>query len=162
MDDPRVLEALVGRQRPLAHLGIGTGRDVDAADRGVVLEPGRRRDGRDPVGVLLQRLEEPLDPASATPAVLPGRRPGPELLAVVAHHPDAIAGLGRVVAEVGDHLVDLAERDAIAKALLGPEDGDEPTLVLRGVGAPEGLLGDGRGTEVRVIEDGPSIARRHE
>ena len=89
-------QALLGRQRPLAHLRVRAGRHVDAADRGMVREPGGRRRGGQPVGVRLERLEEAVDPAALTPAMLPGRRPRPELLAVVAHHPDPFAVLGRV------------------------------------------------------------------
>ena len=36
-------------------------------------------------------VEEPLHPARLAPAVLEGRRPGAELLAVVAHHPEPVA-----------------------------------------------------------------------
>ena len=68
VEQPREHGGLVGRQRPLAHLGIRAGRDVDAADRGLALQPLRRRHGRQPVAVRLERLEEPLDPAAARPS----------------------------------------------------------------------------------------------
>ena len=130
--------ALVGRQRPLAHLRVRAGRDVDPADRRLVGEPGRRGRRRQPVGVRLERLEEPLDPAALAPAVLLGRRPGAELLAVVAHHPDAVAVLGRVVAQVVDDLLDLAERDPVAQALLGAEDASGGGPGPRSCTAPRG------------------------
>ena len=115
-------QALVGGQGPFAHLGVRAGRDVDATDGRVVGQPGRGRHRRQPVRVRLERLEEPVDPAALAPAVLPGRRPRAELLAVVAHHPDPRAVLGRVVAQVLDDLLDVAERDPVAEPLLGPED----------------------------------------
>ena len=94
--------------------------------------------------------------------MLPGRRPGPELLAVVAHHPDPLAVLGGVLAQVVDDLVDVAERDPVAQALLGPEDAQQLALVLGRVGAPQVLLGDRRGAEVGVVEDRPVVAGRDE
>ena len=100
-------------------------------------------------------------PVSA-PAVLERRRPAAELLAVVAHRPDALAGLGRVVAEVADDVVDLRERDPVAEALLGAEDRQDLALVVGRVRAPERLLGDRGGPEVGVVEDRPLVAGRDE
>ena len=128
--------ALVGRQRPFAHLRVRGRGHVDAADRRVPLQPVRRRRGGEPGRVRLERLEEAVDPAVGAPAVLPRGGPRPELLAVVTHHPDPVALLGRVVAEVGDHVVDVAERDAVAKPLLRPEDRQDAALVVRGVRTP--------------------------
>ena len=158
MQDVGVDEALVRGQRPLAHLGVRAGREVDPPDRRVRVQPGGRRDRRQPVGVRLEGLEEPLDPPTLAPAVLPGRRPCAELLAVVAHHPDPLAVLGGVLAQVADDVVDLAERDPVAKALLGPEDAQQVTLVLGRVRAPQVVLGDRGGPEVRVVEDRPVVA----
>ena len=56
-------ERLVGRQRPLAHLGVRAGRQVDPPDRPVAVEPAGRRDGRQPVAVRLEGGEEFVDPA---------------------------------------------------------------------------------------------------
>ena len=67
----------------------------------------------------------------------PRRRPRPELLAVVAHHPDPRAVLGRVLAQVVDDLLDVAERDPVAEPLLGPEDRQEPALVLGACTGPQ-------------------------
>jgi hypothetical protein len=53
--------------------------------------------------------------------VLPGRRPPAELLAVVAHHPEPVPGFGRMLAQVVDDLVHLAEGDPVAQALLRAE-----------------------------------------
>ena len=152
--------ALVGRQRPLAHLGVRAGRQVDPPDRAVAVEPARRRDGRQPVAVRLEGGEEALDPAGRAPAVLERRRPAAELLAVVAHRPDALAGLGGVVAEVADDVVDLRERDPVAEALLGAEDRQDLALVVGRVRAPERLLRDRGGPEVGVVEDRPLVAGR--
>ena len=91
--------------------------------------------------------------------MLVGRRPGPELLAVVAHHADPVAGLGGVVAEVADDVLDVPERDPVAQALLGPEDRQQPALVLGRVGAPQVRLGDRGRPEVLVVEDRPAVAR---
>ena len=44
------------------------------------------------------------------------------------------------LAQVGDDLLDIVERDQVAEPLLGPEDGQEPALVVRGVGAPHRVL----------------------
>ena len=90
--------------------------------------------------------------------MLPRRRPRPELLAVVAHHPDAGPVLGRVVPEVLDDLVDVMERDQVAKALLRAEDREQLPLVLGRVRTPEVLLGDRRRAEMGVVEDRPGVA----
>ena len=82
---------LVRRERPLAHLRVRAGRDVDPPERRVRRQPVARADRRQPVGVRLDRLEEPVDPATLAPAVLLRRWPRPELLAVVAHHAHALA-----------------------------------------------------------------------
>ena len=135
-------DGLVGRQRPLAHLGVRRGRDVDAADGRLAVEPLRRGHGRQPGRVRLERLEEPLHPATAAPAVLVGRGPGAELLAVVAHHPDPVAVLRRVVAQVLDDRLHRPERDPVAEALLGPEDREQsspgPRSCTRPRGSPRG------------------------
>ena len=159
VEQPREHDGLVRRQRPLAHLGVRGGRDVDAPDRRLAFQPLRWGDGRQPVRVGLECLEEPLHPAPLTPAVLVRRGPGAELLAVVAHHAHALAVLGRVVAEVADHVLHGPERDPVAEALLGAEDGEEVALVLGRVRAPQVRLGDGGGAEVLVVEDGPAVAR---
>ncbi len=154
--------ALLGRQRPLAHLGVRRGRQVDPADRRVAVQPVRRRDRREPVGVRLERVEEAVHPAVRPPAVLPGGGPAAELLAVVAHHADPLALLGGMVPQVGDDVVHAAEGDPVAEALLGAEDREEVSLVVRRVGTPEALLGDGRRPEVVVVEDRPAVAGRDE
>ena len=83
------------------------------------------------------------------PAVLPGRRPRAELLAVVAHHPDPVAVLGRVVAQVVDDLLDVAERDPVAEPLLGAEDasgaGPGPRSCTAPTGPPRGSPPPGNG-----------------
>ncbi len=150
--------SLVGRQGPLAHLGIRGRRDVDPPHRRLPLEPGRRRGGGQPACVRLEGLEEPLDPAAIAPAVLAGGRPAAELLTVIAHDPEPVARLGRMVGEVADHVVDVPERDPVAKTLLGPEDRHETALVLGRVGAPHLGLGDRGRTEVGVVEDRPFVA----
>src|SRR4029079_3823896 len=91
-----------------------------------------------------------------------GRRPRAELLAVVTHRSDPLAVLGGVVAQVVDDLVDVPERDPIAEALLGPEDAQEPALVVGRIRAPMPRLGDGRGAEMGVIQDGPVVATEDE
>ena len=67
-----------------------------------------------------------------------------------------------MVAEVADHVLDLGERDPVAEALLGAEDGQDLALVVGGVGAPQVVLGDRRRPEVGVVEDGPVVAGRDE
>jgi hypothetical protein len=155
-------EALVGREGPLAHLGVRAGRQIDPADRPVADGPVGRGHRREPVGIGVERLEEPLDPAALAPAVVPGGRPGAELLAVVAHRPEPLAVIGRVVAEVADHVVDLGERDPVAETLLRPEDGQDLALVVGRVRPPQVVLGDGRRPEMGVVEDGPVVAGRDE
>ena len=158
--------ALGGRQGPLAHLGVGRGRQVDPPDGPVRGEPVGRGHRRQPGSVRLERLEEAVDPAGGTPAVLPGRGPGAELLAVVAHHADPLPGLCRVLAQVGDHVIDLAERDQVAEALLRAEDRQHAALVVRRVRPPVAIFGDRRRSEVVVVDDRPAVAggderRRH-
>ena len=155
----RELPALVGGQRPLAHFRIRAGREVDAADGAVARQPVARPDGRQPLGVVLEGGEEALNPAALAPAVLPGRGPGAELLPVVAHRPEAVARLRGVLPEVLDDLVDLMERDQVSETLLRPEDRQQAALVVRGVRAPNRVLGDRGGTEVGIVEDRPGIAR---
>ena len=92
------------------------------------------------------------------PAMLERLRPAAELLAVVAHRPEAVARLGGVVAQVADDVVDLAERDPVAEALLRAEDRQDLALVVGRVGTPERLLGDRGGAEVGVVEDRPAVA----
>ena len=159
MEQARKDQALVRRQGPFAHLGVRPGRHVDPADRWVRREPGRWHGRREPVGVRLEGGEEPLDPGALAPAMRPGRRPGAELLAVVAHRPEPLSVLGGVFAQVADDFVDVPERDPVAKALLRPEDAHDPALVLGRVRPPEGFLGDGRGPEVGIVEDRPFVAR---
>ncbi len=91
--------------------------------------------------------------------MIPGRRPGPELLAVIAHHPDPRAVLAGMLPEIADHVVDLAERDPVAEALLGPEDRQEPALVIGRVGAPQAGFRDRGRPEVGIVEDRPAVAR---
>ena len=86
--------------------------------------------------ICLQGREEFVDPARRSPAMLEGLRPAAELLAVVAHRPDQVAGLGGVVAEVADDVGDLGERDSVAEPLLGAEDGQDLALVVGRVRAP--------------------------
>jgi len=90
--------------------------------------------------------------------VLPRRRPGAELLAVVAHCADPLAGLRGVVPEIADDVLDLAEGDPVAEPLLRAEDGEQAALVVGGVGAPVALLGDRGGPEVVVVDDRPAVA----
>ncbi len=123
-----------------------------------MLQPRGRRRGRQPVRVRLQGIEEPVDPAVVAPAVVPGRGPRAELLAVVTHHADALAVLGGVGAQVVDDVLDGAERDPVSEALLGAEDGDPPALVLGGVGAPHRVVRDRGSPEMSVVDDGPGVA----
>jgi hypothetical protein len=89
-------------------------------------------------------------------------RPAAELLAVIAHRPDSVAGLGRMIAKVADDIVDIGERDPVAQSLLGAEDGQELALIVGRIRAPERLLGDGGRTKVSVVEDRPAVTRGHE
>ena len=157
VDHGREDPALIGGQGPFAHLRVRAGRDVDPPDRPMVLEPCRWGRGREPVGVGLEGLEEAIDPASLTPAVLPGRWPRAELLAVIAHHPDPLAVLGRVIAQVADDVLDIAERDPVAEALFRAEDRHELSLVLGRIRPPQVLLADRGRAEVRVVEDRPVV-----
>ena len=108
--------------------------------------------------VLLERAEEALHPLALAVAELPGARPGAELLAVVAHHAHQPAILGGVLVQVADDLLDRAEGDAVAEALLGAVDDDAVALVVRGVAAPVALGRDGGGPEVGVVHDGVGVA----
>ena len=77
--------------------------------------------------------------------------------------PRRVAVLGRVLAEVLDDVVDLA---GTGSGSGGParsrrRAGGWPWSSVV-YGAPEGLLGDGGGTEMRVVEDRPRVAGRGE
>ena len=125
-------------------------------------EPIRRRRGGEPVAVGLERLEEAIDPAARPPAMLQGVRPGAELLAVVAHGAEPLAALRGGVPEIGDHLVDIAERDAIAEPLLRAEDRQQPALVVGRIRPPHRVLLDGGRPEVGIVDDRRGIAGRHQ
>ncbi len=87
-----------------------------------------------------------------------GPGPGAELLPVVAHHPEALAVLGGVLAEVVQQAIHLTEGDAITQALLRPEDRKEVALVVGRVRPPHLVLRDGRTPQVVVVQDRPAIA----
>ena len=149
---------LFWRQHPIAHLGVGRGRQIDAADRSALIEPTRWRCGGEPVGVLLESGEELLDPRSFTPAVVPGGWPRAELLTVVTHRADALT-IGRgVLAQILDHAFNRSEWDAIAQTLLRAEHGEWFPLIFGEVGTPERIFGNGGGAKVGVIEDRPAVA----
>ena len=153
------LDRIGRRQHPFGHLRVGARRDVDAACWRMQCQPIGRGHGRQPVGVRLERIEEALHPVPVPPAMLEGRRPRPELLAVIAHRPEPIAGRRRVRPEMLDDLLDVAERNQVAQALLGAEDGQPPALVVGRVRGPVLFVGDGRRPEMGVIDDRPRIAR---
>ena len=90
--------------------------------------------------------------------MIPGGWPRAELLAVVAHRADALTLEGGVFAQILDYALNGAEGDAIAKALLCAEDGKWLPLIFCEVGAPECILRNGSGAEVRIVEDRPAIA----
>ena len=94
--------------------------------------------------------------------MLEGVRPGAELLAVVAHGAEPLAVLRGGVPEIGDDLVDLAERDAIAEPLLRAEDRQQPALVVGRVRPPHRVLRDGGRPEVGIVDDRRGIAGRHQ
>ncbi len=158
VEQGRELAPRLHRQRPLAHLGVGAGGQVDTADGRVLAQGIGRSQHVEPIAVLLERAEEALHPLSLAVAEVPGARPGAELLAVVAHHAHQRAVLGGVLSQVLDDLLDRPEGDAIAQALLGAVDDDPVALVVGGVGAPVQLHGDGRSTEVGVVDDGVAVA----
>ena len=158
VEQVRELAPRLHRQRPFAHLRVGAGRQVHATDGRVRHEGLGWLQQRQPVPVLLQRAEEPLDPLSTAVAELPGARPRAELLAVVTHHAHQPAVLRGVFAEVRDDVLDGPEGDAVAETLLGAVDDDAVALVVRGVAAPVALGGDGGGAEVGVVHDGVRVA----
>ncbi len=149
------LDRVVGREHPLGHLGVGARRQVDPADGPMGVRPVGRRQRGQPVGVLLERREERLHPLPGAPAVIPRRRPCPELLAVVAHRPDAAAVGRRVRTQVLDDLGHRLEGDEVAQALLRREHRQPPTLVVGRVGAPVLLVGDGGCAQVDIVDDRP-------
>src|SRR6266498_1930262 len=64
-----------------------------------------------------------------------------------------------VALEVGDHVVDLAEWNAVTETLLGTEDGQQGSLVLGDIGSPQGVLRHRCRPEVGVVENRPAVAR---
>ena len=61
-------------------------------------------------------------------------------------------------AQILDYALNGAEGDAIAQSLLRAEDGKWLPLIFCEVGAPECILRNGSGAEVRIVEDRPAIA----
>jgi len=72
--------------------------------------------------------------------------------------PDALTLGGGVFAQILDHALNGAEGDAIAQTLLRAEDGKWLPLIFCEVGAPERVLWNSGGAEVRIVEDRPAIA----
>ena len=114
---------LVGRQRPLGHLEVRGRRE---RRRGPAA--GARRSQSDGRTVSIQSAfsstasKKRLIHAALAPAQLVRARPAAELLAVVAHQPDARAIGGRVVAQVRDRLVDAHPRHRVAQPLLAGKE----------------------------------------
>ena len=154
----RELPPRLHRQRPFAHLCIRPRGQVDAPDGRMRHQRLRRLQQSQPVGVLLESGEEALHPLALAVAELPGARPGAELLAVVAHHADQLAGLRGVLVKVVDDVLDGSEGDAVAQALLRAEDDDAVALVVGGVAAPVALGGDGGGPEMGIVHDRVLVA----
>ena len=65
---------------------------------------------------------------------------------------------GRVRDEVTDHLLDPAERDAVAEPPVRAEDRQEAALVLGRVRAPQVVVVERRRPEVGIVEDRPAVA----
>jgi hypothetical protein len=61
-----------------------------------------------------------------------------------------------------DDLIHPPERDQVPQPLLRAEEAYERALVLGRIGAPGPLVGDGGGSKVRIIEDGPLVAAGRE
>jgi len=147
-----------GGERPLHHLVIGCGREVDPPGGGELLAVLPHRAHLDPAGVLLEEGEEALEiPLLVDPLV--GARPHPELLPVVAQRDGAAGRAFRELAEVVDGGRRLVERDQIPEPLVDREDGEGAALVLREVVAAQPLAIKPGVDEVRVVEEGVVEAR---
>ena len=156
---------LLRRQRPLAHLLVGSGGEVDPSRRlarAPVLAGRRELDPRR----LLERVEEAVDPA-ALPAVGARARPEAELLPIVPHQRQVERGAAAVrpnVAvreppQVADHLFHRRPRDEVAQPLEAGEDRQRNPGLLGDVVAEEVRLLEPHGAEVGVVDDGVPHAR---
>ncbi len=135
-----------GRQGPLAHLGVGGGRQVDAPGRGLGVEEAGERGDPQPGGGAqgLQEADEP-----ALPVHQPvGARPDPELLPVVNHRHRAGPAAGL---EIPDALRRIRERHEVAQPLVDREDRDRRSLLLGEVVAAQRLRIEAGEREVRVV-----------
>ena len=139
MEERREHGGLLGRQRPLAHLGVRarSGR-----------RPGRSAARARATGTASTVVSQSAFSSSASKN-RSTQRPSPQQCSNVVGQapnfspsspimPDAVAGLGRVVAQVADHVLDGPERDPVAQALLRAEHRQQLALVLGRVRRPTG------------------------
>ncbi len=149
---PRLLVPLrrVRLERPLGHLWIRTGRDVDTA-RGLLEDPGileRRRLDEVSLG---DRREELLEPAILVYALV-CTRPRAEFLAVVRVDDQACALIG-ARAKLLHRLADVPERDEVPELHAPREDDQRKALVLGDVRLAELLRAKPCLDEVLVVQD---------
>jgi hypothetical protein len=139
------------RQRPVLHLEVGGGRQVDAAGRRQRARRGGDRRHREPVARALQEGEELLEPPLAVDPLLRAG-PQPELLAVVTEDEER-AALRVLGSQERLDLRDRPERDQVAQPLRDREEPDDASLVLGRVPAVELVGGQPRPLEMGVVDE---------
>ena len=140
-------------ERPLGHFAVAGIGKVDAADGGHVIDRLAQRADFEPIGVLAERVEEPLEPAVLVDVLL-GSGPGAELLSVVAEADDGRGDAVGNLAEIADRLLRLGEGDRVTELLAAGKNLQQPAFILGEVIAVKLLVAEAGTFEVMVVEDG--------
>ena len=137
------------RQRPLPHLTVGRGRQVDSpARRKAIDDISERRQLKPARGQ--ESVEEAIEPA---PLVHVGvrARPDPELLAVVDHGDRRRVSPARL--QIRERLVDVGERDQVPQPLVDRKDPEALALLVRQVVAAQIVDLEASQGEVSVVDE---------
>ena len=137
------------RQRPLPHLPVRGGRQIDTPARRKALDDVRERRQLEPARGE-KAVEEAVEPSSGVDVGV-GARPGPELLAVVDHGECRHAAPPSV--QVLERLIHVGERDQVAQRLADRENSEAGALLVRQVVPAQGIgVQPGEG-EVAVVDE---------
>ena len=142
--------------RPLDHLRVAGGRQVNGPVRPVSLDVGAWQDRVQPACAGLDGVEELIHPAPV-PAGFAGRRPGAELLAVVAHQGQPFALAGQTAEDLHD-LLDRLPGNRVAQDLERGQHHYRVALLLGQEGLEQRLGADADRFEVLVVEDRVAVA----
>src|SRR4029077_18980141 len=133
--------------------GIGSSRQVGAAERRMRFQVAGRRAYFQPIGIFLEGGKKSGEPAILV-TVLVRAGPDAEFFHIVAHGSNATwVSTGRI-AEISDDVFDFAERDQIAESFLSGIAPHGLAAVFGDVGTKEFFGLEASGEEVHVINEG--------